>query len=212
MGRKKLKWSFKLGLLFLFILILWLVHKPIFIAMGRYLEMPSSNHPADVVVIEGGHTVSRFRVEEAIRLWREGTIKHIVMTLNTQNGLVDAFGLQNYQQIVRTKMDSLHVPPSAYTIMKLNITDPFTHNTAKALLQYMLGHNYHSLMIIHDNFHIRRSYLAYKKVMEKHGISIYPHTVRIYIDATNWWQAANGVRRVYAEYIKLLFYWYKGYL
>jgi len=180
--------------------------------MGRYLEMPSSNHRADVIVIEGGHTVSKFRVEEAIRLWREGMVKHIVMTLNTQNDLVDAFGLHNYEQLVAKQMDLLNVPPFVYTVMKLNITDPFTHNTAKALLKYMLVHKYHSLMICHDNFHIRRSYLAYKKVMGKHGINVYPHTVRIYIDATNWWKASNGVRRVYAEYIKLLFYWYKGYL
>ena len=98
------------------------------------------------------------------------------------------------------------------TIIDFNVTDPFTYNIARELVPFMRENHFHSLMIILDNFHIRRSYLTYKKVMGEHSIAVYPQTVKIYIDATNWWRAANGVKRVYAEYIKLLFYWCKGYI
>ena len=211
MKRRK-KWTLRLGLLLLFLLLLWLLHRPVFIAMGRYLELSSSDHPCDAIVIEGGHTLSKARVEEAIRLWRQGLVRHIIMTLNTQNGLVDAFALGNYKQRVRMKLDSLGLPPEAYSLLDVEVTDPFTYSTARELLPFVKQKGFRSVMIVHDNFHIRRSYLTYKKVLGKEGIEVYPRTVKIYIDATNWWKAANGVRRVYAEYIKLLFYWYKGYL
>lgn len=207
-----LRWPWKVGLFFIFILIFWAFHKPLLTALGRYLEMPSSERVSDVAIIEGGHTVSSLKVQAAIQLLKTGQTQHLLLTLNTQNGWVDAFGLVNYTEMVKTEMKKLNIPDSVFSIHNIQARDPFTYNTAKALVPILKKEGYSSITIVHDNFHNRRSYLTYKKVLAKHKIIVYARTITIYVNSNNWYKSGNGLRRVFGEYIKLAFYKVRGYI
>ncbi len=210
--KKQLKIKYKILIVFLFIIFCWMIRKPVLTALGRYLDMPSSTAVCDVVVVEGGPTVARQRVEAAVKLYKTKQANFITITLTGYDNAVDVFALKNYTKAVMKGLDSLGVPQNSYLIKHLKIKDPFTYNTARALAPEFKDRGFTSLLIINDNFHIRRSYRTFKHVMKAQGISVHPYTVPIYIDATNWWLAANGWRRVFSEYLKLAFYGFKGYL
>lgn len=210
--KRVLRWRWRLllaGLLLLFVVI---IHRPVLVAMGQWLAVPSGDTFSDAVLIEGGHTLSALKVEEGLKLLRSGRTNHLLLTLNTQDGWVDAFALSNYEELVQEKMEELGIPDSAFSIHKIEVRDPFTYNTARQVLRIMKDMGWRSLTIIQDNFHNRRSYLTYKKLMEGEGITVYPATVQIYVTAENWWKSGNGIRRVFAEYIKLVFYKLSGYI
>ena len=92
----------------------------------------------------------------------------------------------------------------------LDVPDPYTYNSAVALADTIK--NIKSLLVFSDNFHMRRSYLTFKKVFEPRGIEVFPYTYEIYLNSKNWWTSGNGWRRVFTEYIKLTFYWMNGYI
>jgi hypothetical protein len=207
-----LRWQWKAVVFIIFVLTVWIIHEPLLIAIGQYLEMPSFEEKSDCVIIEGGHTISALKVEAALNLYKNGKTNYVLFTLNTQNGWVDAFGLVNYKELIKGELKKRSIPDSAFSVHYLDVTDPFTYNTAFKLIPILKEKGFTSLSIVHDNFHNRRSYLTYKKVMEKHGIYVYAKTIKIYVNAQNWYKSGNGIRRVFAEYIKLAFYKARGYI
>ncbi len=186
--------------------------KPLFRSTGRYLSMPDSTETADVVVVEGGNIISRIKMNRAIQLYKTGRAKRILILLNSSHGNVDVFGIGNYNKIIAAMLDSLGVPAQDYNIQNIVVHGPYARNTALELYGILKGKNVSSIMLVNDKFHIRRSYLAYQKVLREININVYTCTFDIYVDTETWWQSIDGVRRVAGEYIKLVYYRVKGYI
>ena len=165
----------------------------------------------DVAIVEGRETVSALAMRSALDYWRQGKATHILITLVPVDES-DIFAIPHYDRRLVAVLDSLQVPASAYTVLPLNIADPYTYNISIKLASYCHGQNFTSAAIIHDSFHIRRSYLAYKKQFQKYGIKVFAHSTDIYINERNWWHSVNGIKRVINEYIKLTVYWLRGYI
>lgn len=194
----------------LFILLIFLLHKPLFIAMAKVLEVPKSNKKCDVIVVEGGPAFSEYFITQALKAYYSGQAKKIILVLHTYDLKPTIFGIRNYRQFVESAFDSLNIPTSDYELMMFDVPDPYTYNSAVALADTIK--DVHSLLVFSDNFHMRRSFLTFKKVFEPKGISVYPYTYDIYLNSRNWWSSGNGWRRIFTEYIKLIFYWLNGYI
>ena len=185
---------------------------PLLKAAGRYLSVPSSDKNCDVLVVESGSTVADYVMQEAIRLYQNNRIEKIMIVLHTYDVHPNVFGVQNYSQLVAQAFDSLDIPASDYSVLHLGVPDPYTYNTAIALADTLTQSKVNSILLLNDNFHIRRSLLAYQKAFRSTEINVYPHVLPIYITSENWWHSGNGWRRVVGEYLKLTFYFIKGYL
>jgi len=211
-SKKNLYWPYRLLLFCLIIVIVAAAAKPVLVHMGKILELPRSQEKADAVILEGGRLISTFFMNGALQAWKDGQARQIIIIDTPEQNTSEIFGLTGYDSMVRAALDSLNIPDSAYTFVSLKITDPFTRNAALALAPFLQKQNIHSVLLVNDNFHIRRSYLAYKKVFAQYEISVHPYTMEIYLNAENWHKSANGWRRVFGEYIKLFFYKTHGYI
>lgn len=209
---RRVRWRYRILLLITVILIMLLLHKPILIAMGRYLELSTTLPPSDVVIVEGGNVVSRLHMEEAIRLLEAGTVERVIITLNLSDGKNDVFGLQRYDRVISSAMDSLRVSKNQYIIIPMEFKEPYTQNLAENLAIYCSEWEIQSAIVINETLHMRRSYLTYKKAFDKYDIKVYAHPIKIYVDSGNWWRSSNGARRVFGEYVKLTYYWLRGFL
>ncbi|MBN1466999.1 YdcF family protein [candidate division KSB1 bacterium] len=188
-----------------------LLIKPIGVGLADFLSLPKSDATCDVIVVEeGGAALSDYVVTEAIKVYHAGQAKKIILVLHGDDLKPTAFGIANYRRHVESAFDSLKIPTHDYQFLMLNVQDPYTYNSARALADTLT--NIHSLLLFDDNFHMRRSYLTFKKVFERRNIAVHPYTFEIYLNSKNWWTSANGWRRVITEYTKLIFYWMKGYI
>ncbi|MBN1559719.1 YdcF family protein [candidate division KSB1 bacterium] len=179
--------------------------------MAEFLTLPRSDARCDVIVVEeGGPAFSDYFVTQALQAYHSGQARKIVLALHAYESQPTIFGIQNYRRFIELTLDSLNIPPHDYQFYLLNIQDPYTYNSAVALSDTLK--NIRSLLLFSDNFHMRRSYLTYKKVFDRKNIAVHPYTFDIYLNSSNWWTSVNGWRRIITEYIKLIFYWMKGYI
>jgi hypothetical protein len=199
-----IKWSIFTGLLitaFYFTLL----------AMGRYLCLPAYQQKCDAAIVEGGCVVAKFKMDAAIQLWREGLVQNIIIVLNKLEN-VQAFALNDYPKRISAVLDSTGIPHEQYRILSVYAPDPFTYHTACEVAHYLDEKKLASAFIVHDGYHIRRSYLTYKKILSRYQVQIHPYTVGNLNDVKKWWLSALGIRRVISEYSKIFFYWINGYL
>ena len=66
--KKKYKFLLFIFTLFIFIILL----KPVLIMLGNFLSMPTSNHPCDVLLVEGGSIIFQYVMDEAISVYKNG--------------------------------------------------------------------------------------------------------------------------------------------
>ncbi len=191
-------------------LVLALVAKSGLVAIADYLQLPSATQHCDVLVVQAGATVDDYVMQQALNVYDSGQVDQLLLVLHSYDLQPAVFGMPNYRQRVIEALDSLNIPQQDYEVLFIPLQDPYTYNSALALVDTL--QNVDSILLFDDNFHIRRSYLTYKKVLEKKNITVRPYTMEIYLNSNNWWTSANGWRRVIDEYIKLTFYWIKGYI
>ena len=133
-----------------------------------------------------------------LNVYRSGQVSKILLILNNQKGKTDLFGIRNFDRTILATLDSLGIPEKDLYLLPLHIKPPYTINTARGVAEFMKSKGFKSAVIINDNFHIRRSYLAYRAVFEYHNLDVYPGTFKIYIDSHNWWKSAPGIQRVFS--------------
>ncbi len=96
--KKQLRWQVKLSLAAFVVLLMWLCHKPIFIGLAAYLEVPSSDNKSDVVFVDGGDTTSRFSMDRAIEMLKTGKAKNLLLTVAGENTQLKDRSLNNPQR------------------------------------------------------------------------------------------------------------------
>lgn len=210
--KKQLRWQFKLSVAAFVVIVVWLVHKPVLVGLAAYLEIPSSTEKSDVVFVDGIDVINLFYMDHVIEMVKTGKVDNIALALTGDTTSTNVFALQNYRQLVLTELNKLGIPDSVVYFLDPIFGDPYSYTLATGLVDFMKEHNFKSIALLQDNFHIKRSFLTYQKVMGPHGISVHPERLEIYLNKNNWWKNTNGVRRVYGEYYKLVYYKIRGYI
>ena len=208
--KKVVKPLYKLCIVLFLLVIAFLLVKPVCVSLAAFLSMPKSETHCDAILVEGGSVFSEYIVEQALEAYYAGQAKAILFVMYSSELSSAIFGIHDYRALVLSAIDSLNIPAADYKLLMLDIQDPYTYNAARVLADTLT--DIQSLLILSDNFHIRRSFLTFNKVFKAKNIAVYPYTYDIYLTPTNWWRSANGWRRVLNEYIKLIFYWIKGYI
>lgn len=206
------RWRWIGSAILLLIALLFMLMPALLRGLGAFLDMSPSSQKCDAIIIEGGHTLSNFMTSAAIEAWRRGQVKKIVVTLSGYDGELAVFGLRNYDVLAAAEFVARGVPRDSFLIAIMKINEPYTYNAARALAPMLKKAGIRSVLLLHDNFHIKRSYLTYRKVLQGDGLEVHPYTVTIYLNHRNWWKNINGWRRVFEEYFKLAYYWYKDYI
>lgn len=185
------------------ILSLWLLHRPILRAMGRWLWCTTPIAHADVACVLGGG--ARERGKAAGLLYRRGFADRFICTGGQVPGDLEVLGLAFTEsditgyQVVRNG-----VPADRVTSLRLGTS---TQEEADALLPRLKAAGADTIIIVSHCFHLRRVQNVFTDRYRRSGITVMlkgaPSAV---FDESAWWRSEAGMIMVFNEYAKLVYY------
>ena len=182
-----------------FLFTLFLLREPILQGIGDFLIIEDELHPADVIHVIAG---ADYRTDHAIQLYRQGLGKQILFT-----GGRCTCNNYYYGQHDRDLALEQGVPPEAIAIDDTTVTS--TYSEVVRLKEFIARSPtpIHSVIVVSDPFHMRRSQWTYRKVLGE-GIEILMAPVPF--EQTpyqrRWWTDITSQRYVVDEYKKSLYY------
>jgi uncharacterized SAM-binding protein YcdF (DUF218 family) len=181
--------------------------RPVLMRVGGFLVVDEPPVPSDLVVVSGGRVD---RIIYGFELVDKGLAPRMLILASPDdcplfwgvpcevritNRLVE-LGLREDQVMIDIRPDS-------------------THTDALFSRQDMEREGWTSAVVISDPFHMRRVYWAWRHVFASSDIRLTFSSVpwekaRLALDG--WWTRESEMIFVFIEYVKLAFYWVKGYI
>ncbi len=207
-----MKKSFKI-ILFIFLILLVFAHKPILTGAGNFLA-PTSQEPAEVLVLEGTELAKQSALKAGITLLAEGKAKRVVVVLHEllTEGRVHVLP-ENYPQFITDEIVRLGLRKEKIEVISAPIPGhPITLSEARFVTKQLAGNNIKSAILVGDGFHTLRSYYLYKQEGEKAGIRVFPYAYFTGYKTDSWWRDVQGINDFFGELVKLLYYLFSGHL
>ncbi len=189
----------------LLLLLLFLLHRPLFAAVGNVLVTEDAPQQSDVIVVLMGGVPDR--IVQGVELYQEGLADIIVMVrshdLNNYE-LAEALAL-NIPGNVDINSDiarQLGVPQERIIILDERADS--TRDEALAVRDYLQANNLNSLLLVTSRFHSMRAKKTFEQVL---GVDYRVNSMPSPYDPFNpdsWWKERRQLRNVFFEYQKLL--------
>ncbi|UCB49782.1 MAG: YdcF family protein [Deltaproteobacteria bacterium] len=207
MGRVGLlKWLFFL-LALLYVLFSY-YHTPILTHLGRYLIVEHPPQKSDLIVCLAGGNVDRgLAVADA---YQKGLAPRIFMAREVPPdgyALLKERGVDYPESVdlMVNLLERLGIPRSAFLTSERSSKSTF--DEATLVRELVMKSDYHSLLIITTPYHCRRTWLTFRKVLEKDDVRILmlpsPYSD---FKPSDWWKKRRYLREVIIEYQKLIYY------
>jgi uncharacterized SAM-binding protein YcdF (DUF218 family) len=199
--RKRIFW---LALLFLIILLACFLFPAFLNGMARFLIVRDEIKPADVIIVLSGDENGE-RVDEAVRLYRRGYAKKMLMSGGPLAWRLTAAEWMKRQAVVRG------VPKNAIMLEEKSRS---TVENARFSLRILKKHKVKSCILVTSPQHSRRSKRVFKKFFEREGIKISSHPVPLEksgFKLPGWWKRHEDTQKVMWEYVAFVYYLLRGY-
>jgi uncharacterized SAM-binding protein YcdF (DUF218 family) len=211
--RKRSKWSW--GAICLLLIIIFAViffRQAILVKAGRYMA-PQTDGKADVAILEGEEFIPTAFIASAMKLKAFGKIGGIIVVIQKIAPENKSFGInEDYRIIVGNQLKNLGWKNKEFKIIVDPTIHPITLTETQAVLTYIPQEQIKSAILIAKGFHTRRSYLAYQQAGLAAHIKIFPLACLTAYGLDNWWVEGAGLREFTVEFLKLIYYWAKGYI
>ena len=117
----------------------------------------------------------------------------------------------NYAEVAKEQISKMGIKDDK--IIPIIQLERGKDNEAIASRSLFEKYNIKSVLIVTPNWHILRTYLTYKKVFAEKPITFYLAPVESEkCRADNWWKNHDGLEYLFSGCLKLINYWYKGYI
>jgi uncharacterized SAM-binding protein YcdF (DUF218 family) len=195
------KWVKASTLIFFVVLVAFIFRTPVLERIGAHLIYQDELKPSDaIVVLAGSHSGNR--MEEAVRIFDKGMGKIIVFSGYTYYpGMDSHIGMKQYGI-------KLGVPEDKIIAEKAN-GENSTWGEAFFNLRQLERLKIKSFILVTSSFHTRRSHWVYERAIKSLNMDI---TFRVQpasdprVPYPGWWKIRSGKKKVFNEYIKLLYY------
>ncbi len=173
--------------------------------VARYLVVEDKLAPSDAVYLLNGDFNRRpFRASE---LFRNNLVPRIIIARAEDSPSVSLGVTQNTTDLSIQTLEKLGVPENAIVQLRPAGGVKSTYDEARVLRDYVVPAKVHRIIIVTSEFHSRRSYLVFQKVLSGTGVVFTMSPVRdLKYTITNWWRQEDGFIACQNEYLKLLFY------
>lgn len=216
---QKTRWLFTI--LFFLLITFAIFHQAILSSAGNYLMAETPIEKADAIFVLGGNILDRPTL--AAKLYHEGWSDKIVpLGANfsfEQEVLIgcnpdcetddckpckpDALLMQEVLE------DKLNIPFEAIIPLPEGTS---TKEESDAILTFSKTNHYKKVIIVSDLFHLRRISNVFIDKFAEEGIQVILQGAKnSHYDEQKWWKYEQGLIMVNNEYIKLLYYFLKGY-
>lgn len=208
-NKRVLTWKFKGLIILFFLLLIILLRNPMLYSLGSFLVYDTGEiTKADIVILEEDVN-SKEGLQYCLDLYSKGLCKEIwaVKIVDTSMIYTD----QEYLRFINSVIDS-----NGYKVkLKYFIFDiehPITMNKSLQIQDSMKIRNYSSVILVTNAFHSKRSYKVYNKIFQPNGITIQSKVYYSKVRLEDWFTNSYGLRYVFPEYIKYVYYIFKGYI
>jgi uncharacterized SAM-binding protein YcdF (DUF218 family) len=171
------------------------------LSIGKNLVKQDELQPADAIVVLAG-SFSGNRVREAVSLMQKGYGKFIVFS-----------GVQVYPGVFTHRfMKDYAVElglPESQIITQVLKHERSTIGEAVENLASLRAYGFKSMILVTSGYHTRRSYAVYQRLIASGGIDIKLMVYPAYdpdIPVDGWWKTREGIKQIFLEYFKLVFY------
>jgi len=181
----------------------WLAHIYNFLVINKDFPKP------DAILVEGW--VSDRQIQYVVSLYQRWPDMLIVMVGPKILQLSDFYPAQTWAEARKIQLIGRGIPEE--DVIPVVQERSGTRNEALASLNVISQHNVKVLLIITAPHHLRRSYQTYRRIYKSKDIEVFCSAYPVgSFQANNWWKSHDGVSAVWNEYMKLLYYFVKGYL
>jgi len=193
----------KTGILLVIVLsfvILFLTHERILYAVGNFLVIKDRLESADVIHIIAGLD---HRMKYGINLYKQGYGKKLFFTGGWCSSLK-----QNHAKLGRKHALDQGIPPQEIFTDESDVHS--TYAEVLRLKEFISKRSdpVHSIIVVSDPHHMRRSRWAYRKVLgEKVKVQMAPVPFELSTYKEKWWADKESRRFVKSEYLKILYYY-----
>jgi len=203
---KRLTWPARILILVLVLVLVFLTRHFWLTGIGRFLIVEHKIGPADIIVVEGGG--DKDRILEAVRLYQKKYAGRILISGHTVERLPNMTITQ--EELAKKEAISRGVAPADIIIEGKSES---TYEGALLSRSFFKRFKVKKAIIVSEPYHLRRSYLVYRKVYTSNKLTIICHAPpQSRYKANDWWQSENGLIDTSNEYIKLAYYLFKGYI
>jgi hypothetical protein len=204
---RKLTWKFK-GILLLFLfLLLTILYNPILHSVGSYLVYDSGEiSKADIVLLEEDVN-SKEGLRYCLDLYNKGFCKEIWAVKITDTSMI--YSDEEYLKFINSVIDSIGYKVKLKYFI-LDVEHPITLNKSLQILDSIKSKNYSNVILVTNAFHSKRSYKVYEKIFRNNGITIQSKVYYTKANLDDWFKKSDGLRYVFPEYIKYVYYSFRG--
>ncbi|MEE8638737.1 MAG: YdcF family protein [Candidatus Margulisiibacteriota bacterium] len=197
--KRKLFW---LSILLVVVLGVYFTLPLILEGMARFLIVRDKIEPAQLIIVLAGDNNGE-RVREAVKLYKEGYGKKMLMT-----GGPLAWKLTASEWMKKHAL-ALGVPARA---ILLEDKSRSTLENALFILPILKKHSIKSVILVTSPTHSRRAKRVFKKCYSKEDIKVLSCPAReAEFELPGWWTRHEDTQRVMWEYVSLVYYFLKGY-
>ena len=173
---------------------------------GQYLVYQDDIKPADAILVLGGGR--KERVSQGVELYKNGYGAKVLFT-----GMPErvAPGEKLNWAISAQKFAGIEGLPKDKSILILESKS--THDDAALSKEVCFQNNFKSLIVVTEPYHTRRSFYVFKKAFKGSGVKIMICPVQnSWYQPNDWWQTEDGFMYTSSEFVKLIYYFLKGYI
>lgn len=187
-----------------------LVSHPLWMPVSaRLLVVKDNIQPADAIVVLSGDWGFR-REQGATELYKKGYANKIIRILEGEN-----IGFNIMKRLLNSEatqeglytryFEESGVAPGAVILGEAIATSTF--DELKAARDIILKNHFTSIILVTNDYHMRRALMTAKWVFRNQGIKVYNATIRNGgFDPNSWWLHERSIKDVIFEYLIIVFY------
>ena len=190
---------------FVGILGLLLFYKQCLTLYGRWYVVDNAQPGADAIICLSGDRETR--TPQSLRLWKEKFAPKLYVTQEKPKNK-EFNGLElSHLEFARAVTQRMHLDAKWQVLPSQSGGATSTFDEAEDALNLAQKEGWQRIIIVTDEFHTRRSLLAFKKVFKASGIAVQvagaPNEV---FAVDDWWQSDRGILAYFGETIKYPIY------
>jgi hypothetical protein len=196
--RLRTTWRFRVGLVALLLISMWLTEDWWSVAIERSLACEANGAPSDAILIEN-FANEYLLFERATMLQRTGLAGRVIVPVEADKNTLQpdpvALGTAKLMAEI-ARLEAMEIVP----VLEV---EPISLNAARDILRFVQSQRIRSVTVLSPNLRSRRSALVYEATLGRAGITILCDPVPTQRAWTLTW---HGIQNVAEQWLKLQYY------
>ena len=175
---------------------------------------PCGSEEGEIAILKGSEIVKNGAINAALKLLLNGKAERVLVVIHQPLKGDQQFILQEkHVQLLINELDRIGLGKRKLQIIVVPFNGhPVTLNEARFVVTKLSQDGIRSAILLSKGFHTRRSLGVYSQEGARVGLRIIPSPYFTEYKDDNWWQHAEGLHDLCEQYIKLTYYFIRGYV